>query len=964
MVLAVFSYRYDAELVPDLLANIEPMVDGWVAFDDRKAGEVFSNEPHRRCLLINRARELGATWVLAIDPDERIELAGATRIRGLTSERQRVVWEFNLREMFTASSYRVDGIWGAKRQGRLFPVFDGAMCSEQRLHGAWCVAPASYSILPSGLNLYHLKMTSYAKRLARRNLYLQLDPDRIYQKDGYDYLIDEQDAELEQIPLTRDFYPAHRESKHPYLHTQHVVSRPPAEIPPIRDSESDKVSSKTVRRQNGTMGISQLGQLRISVGKNVSCESKLAVVVIGFRAQKTLFAAVRSLIEQDTLSEIIVVNSGGGNISNVLREYLQFVVLVEANSPIYVGAARNLGIQVSRAPFVAFLAGDCMAAPGWVAERIQAHADAECAVGSVVENDKPRNPFAWAAHLMTYGHRMPGGTGGEAAGYGASYDRSFLDRCGYFSEAMIIGEDSEFHSRFRRSDLIWLHPSIRTIHKNPGGPISFVQEQFHRGLRGRYLADFLCVDFSITYIIMASLARAGRIVSLSFTRLHGKERLFGVCSWPLLPVAVISYFAGMIVSYSKAMVSEQLFRQATDAMVLGRPIASAALLRSAIQLRPVTPRYHEALGVALSRLRDYDSSARELYLSWDIDRSSIVDLFRSVQGRAASRITETTPFRTSIRLQVIVFSDSTVLHLVEFLKALINQILYEDHFDIFVVETHAAVWRSRNMLQVRQLYSHSVKFVSPERLMNVLTSEERNSDQSGRSLVVVSSSSNALPSNWLAVLRAYIITYPEIDVFQGASRRYEIGRTGFLERIAYDLGLFPHTVEPGGVLRFANATSWACNRSLLLESGGLTNDKMEPLEVQTLTQRVLKAGGSSLDTPDWQTRFRMDTTLRRLLGRSYQDGYYAAEHAIIMKDRDLAPIYVGRSGLLGMTAAAWQFVVRNFEVRRLTAGSLLLHVPALVLLILAAIARQIGWVVGAKGLDSDGFLRSQPIETR
>src|SRR5262249_26307103 len=111
-ILAVFSYRYDTALIPDLLANIEPAVDGWVAFDDRKAGELFSAEPRRRRALIERARELGASWVLAIDPDERIERAAVTRIRGLTSARARIIWEFNLREMFGPSLYRVDGIWG------------------------------------------------------------------------------------------------------------------------------------------------------------------------------------------------------------------------------------------------------------------------------------------------------------------------------------------------------------------------------------------------------------------------------------------------------------------------------------------------------------------------------------------------------------------------------------------------------------------------------------------------------------------------------------------------------------------------------------------------------------------------------------------------------------------------------------------------------------------------------------
>ena len=460
MVLAVFSYRYDAELVPDLLANVEPMVDGWVAFDDRNADELFSSEPRRRRLLIERARELGAGWVLAMDPDERIERAAATRIRGLTGARERILWEFSLREMFDASSYRVDGIWGSKKQGRLFPVFDGPLCSEQPLHGAWCDAPPGYSVLPAGLNLYHLKMLTQRGRLARRDLYQQLDPDNRYQRAGYDYLIDDAGAVFEPIPSGRDFFPAHRETRQ--IHMPDVSHAPGSSrtVPVAANEPRPNVPRAFIDKEGSATAASQLGQLRISTGQAVHRDSRLSVVVIGLSAPKSLFDAVRSIVQQDTPSEIIVVNSGGGEVADVLGEYLQDVVLVELAEPAYVGAARNMGIQVSHAPFVAFLAGDCIATPGWVAERVQAHLDGECAVASVVENDKTNNPFAWASHLMTYGHRMVGAPDGRADAYGASYDRTLFDKYGYFSEAMMIGEDSEFHARFRRSDIIWLHNSI------------------------------------------------------------------------------------------------------------------------------------------------------------------------------------------------------------------------------------------------------------------------------------------------------------------------------------------------------------------------------------------------------------------------------------------------------------------------------------------------------------------------
>lgn len=59
-ILAVFSYRYDAHLVPDFLENIRPGVHGYVAWDDRSAEAALSDEPTRRARLFAAARDLGA----------------------------------------------------------------------------------------------------------------------------------------------------------------------------------------------------------------------------------------------------------------------------------------------------------------------------------------------------------------------------------------------------------------------------------------------------------------------------------------------------------------------------------------------------------------------------------------------------------------------------------------------------------------------------------------------------------------------------------------------------------------------------------------------------------------------------------------------------------------------------------------------------------------------------------------
>jgi hypothetical protein len=206
---AVFSFRYDAHLVPDLIENVRPMVKGYAAYDDRAATELFSSEPERRALLIEAARNMGARWVLYMDPDQRLERAAAERLPEFTRADEPVAWGFRLRELYAPDAYRVDGIWGRKIRYRLFPVRDGQVFGTKALHEQHY--PKGYPRRETGLNLYHLKMITRARREGRRDLYKALDPDASYQPKGYDYLADDDGATLETIPEGRSYWPPHKE---------------------------------------------------------------------------------------------------------------------------------------------------------------------------------------------------------------------------------------------------------------------------------------------------------------------------------------------------------------------------------------------------------------------------------------------------------------------------------------------------------------------------------------------------------------------------------------------------------------------------------------------------------------------------------------------------------------------------------------------------------------------------------
>jgi hypothetical protein len=210
--------------------------------------------------------------------------------------------------------------------------------------------------------------------------------------------------------------------------------------------------------------------------------SDMAVVVIGFRGQPGLRRAVESLLGQDEKVEIVVVNSGGGDVRALLARHSEVLRIIDIEQPLYVGAARNVGIDATAAPYVAFLAGDCVARPGWVETRLATHRKGARAVASamVAADD---GDLSLAAHIALFGARSPQVPAVQALRYGASYDRQVFREFGYFDPALRVGEDTDFAKRLgRRIHPAW-NPRVQTEHAGPASLWRFVVEMYGRGRR-------------------------------------------------------------------------------------------------------------------------------------------------------------------------------------------------------------------------------------------------------------------------------------------------------------------------------------------------------------------------------------------------------------------------------------------------------------------------------------------------
>ncbi|QKC75966.1 glycosyltransferase family 2 protein [Mesorhizobium erdmanii] len=276
----------------------------------------------------------------------------------------------------------------------------------------------------------------------------------------------------------------------------------------------------------------------------MTAKPNLAVVVIGYRAPPSMIGSVRSLLDQGVALEILVVNSGGGDAKSLLSEAGLDVPVIEISHRLFVGAARNIGIAATKAPFVAFLADDCLACPDWAEARLSQHLSGAPMVSSAILNSHPQNPFACAAYLALFVRRLPGLPAELALRYGVSFDRRLFEKYGVFDESMRVAEDTDFLKRLPPElEPLW-YPRVKTIHRNQTRLLGLLVDQYGRGYRtgAYYTGTTPSKPLRLARNTFSDRRQVRRLVQIG---LSGAELAFARRSMPLVLLALLAKSLGV-----------------------------------------------------------------------------------------------------------------------------------------------------------------------------------------------------------------------------------------------------------------------------------------------------------------------------------------------------------------------------------------------------------------------------------
>jgi len=214
---------------------------------------------------------------------------------------------------------------------------------------------------------------------------------------------------------------------------------------------------------------------------------KYSVIIPSYNSETTIIPCLQAVTQQrfDEPYEVIVVDSSIDATPEIVRQQFPQVTLIHLPQQTDAGTARNIGIQHSQGELICLIDSDCIAAPDWLRNIVDAHKDNYAAVGGSILNGNPDSLIGWVGYLAEFREFFPFHPKqimSHIASCNMSYKRWVFDRYGGFLHNYYPQEDLVFNLHLdKNNDTILFDPVVKVAHINKTSIRYFCIHQYRIG---------------------------------------------------------------------------------------------------------------------------------------------------------------------------------------------------------------------------------------------------------------------------------------------------------------------------------------------------------------------------------------------------------------------------------------------------------------------------------------------------
>ena len=205
-------------------------------------------------------------------------------------------------------------------------------------------------------------------------------------------------------------------------------------------------------------------------------ELTVSVIVPCYNSERTIRRCLDALINQRTAVayDITVVDSSTDATPEIVTREYPTVKLIHHAERLYAGAARNVGVRATGAPFCLMIDSDCIAAPDLIERVVERHRGGNyAAVGGALRNGTPGSVSGLIGYLIEFKEFMPTTPPRLEKGMptaNLAYRREALERYGGFDDDLWMAEDILLNWKMHRAgEQLLFDPAIEVTHLNRTG---------------------------------------------------------------------------------------------------------------------------------------------------------------------------------------------------------------------------------------------------------------------------------------------------------------------------------------------------------------------------------------------------------------------------------------------------------------------------------------------------------------